>query len=106
MDKFSHQLFIIQPWILTTFRKELLENIVGKGEHAGYQYFSFSHNVFYSIKDINHHFSKIWIVVCKCFEFGLVKKFVVWWGANSLPNNKILDQSKLKAFADDQINVT
>ena len=25
---------------------------------------------------------------------------------NSLPNNKILDLSKLKAFADDKINVT
>ena len=25
---------------------------------------------------------------------------------NSLPNNKILDQSKLKALADDKINVT
>ena len=25
---------------------------------------------------------------------------------NSLPNNKILDWSKLKAFADDKINVT
>ena len=25
---------------------------------------------------------------------------------NSLPNNKILDQSKFKAFADDKINVT
>ena len=25
---------------------------------------------------------------------------------NSLPHNKILDQSKLKAFADDKINVT
>ena len=25
---------------------------------------------------------------------------------NSLPNNRILDSSKLKAFADDKINVT
>ena len=25
---------------------------------------------------------------------------------NSLPNDKILDQSKMKAFADDKINVT
>ena len=27
-------------------------------------------------------------------------------GLNSLPNNKILDLSKLKAFADDKINVS
>ena len=34
--------------------------------------------------------------------FHLVYSFI----SNSLPNNKILDQSKLKAFADDKITVT
>ena len=33
-------------------------------------------------------------------------KFVVWKRVNSLPNNKILDLSKLKAVSDDIINVT
>ena len=29
-----------------------------------------------------------------------------YWDFNSLPNNKILDWSKFKAFADDKLNVT
>ena len=36
------------------------------------------HNVFYSIKDKNYHFSYIQFVVCKCFHFGMVKNFVTW----------------------------
>ena len=35
------------------------ENIVGKGEIACTSNFSFSHNVFYSIKDRNCHFCNI-----------------------------------------------
>ena len=34
--------------------------------------FSFSPNVFYSIKNKNHHFSNSAFVVCKSFEFGRV----------------------------------
>ena len=30
----------------------------------------------------------------------------IWTSLNSLPNNKVLDLSKLKGFADDKINVT
>ena len=41
--------------------------------------FSFSYNVFYPIKDRNHHFSYIYCVVCKCFQFGHVQNFVVWY---------------------------
>ena len=33
--------------------------------------FSFSHNVFYSIKDRNYDLCYIHFVVCKCFQFGL-----------------------------------
>ena len=32
--------------------------------------------------------------------------FMILWSFNSLPNDKILDWSKLKAFADDKINET
>ena len=38
-----------------------MENIVGKGETAGY------------------HFSNIKFVICKCFQFGHIQKFVIWW---------------------------
>ena len=42
--------------------------------------FSFSHNVFYIIKDRNYHrhLCYIYFVVCKCFEFGQGQIFVVW----------------------------
>ena len=33
-------------------------------------------------------------------------KFIVWEWVNPLPNDKFLDWSKLKAFADNEINVT
>ena len=38
----------------------------------------FSHNVFYPIKVKNHHLNNIYFVVCKCFQSGPVKNFVVW----------------------------
>ena len=38
---------------------EEIENIVGKGEIARTSNFSFSHIVFYSIKDRNNHFCYI-----------------------------------------------
>ena len=60
---------------------------------------SFSHNVFYPLKNKiknNIQFNKhIYFVVCKWFQCS---------GLNSLPKDKILDWSKLKAYADDKIN--
>ena len=60
-----------------------VENIVGKGENAGYQHF---------------------LLFPQCFEKAsfsdMSKGVIVWEWVNSLPNNKILDRSKLKAFAD------
>ena len=40
-----------------------------------------------------------------CFP-GASKGVIVWEWVNSLPNNKILDKPKLKAFADDKTKVT
>ena len=37
---------------------------------------------------------------------GLFCKGLTWFPLNSVPNNKILEQSKLKACADDKITVT
>ena len=56
---------------LLTPRKKPFENTMRNGENAGNQH-SFSHDVFYPIKIINHHF-----VICKYFEFGRVKNIVV-----------------------------
>ena len=40
--------------------------------------FSFSHNVFYTIKQRNFNLWYIQIVVCRHSKFGLVQNFVVW----------------------------
>ena len=40
------------------------------------------------------------------FKFHLILYKITGISVNSLPNNKILDQSKFKAFVDDKINVT
>ena len=40
--------------------------------------FSFSHNIFYHLETNLIFFSHFYIVVCICFQFGPVWKFVVW----------------------------
>ena len=55
----------------------------------------FSRNVFSAIKIKSHHLSKNRYVDCKAFNF------VVLESVNSLPDDKILDWSKLKQIADD-----
>ena len=50
--------------------------------------FSFSRDIFPSLTDSSEHVCYIKFVVC-----------------NSLPNNKFLDLSQLKAFADDKLTV-
>ena len=67
-----------------TLRKGALENNVGKGENAGKPNFFPFPTVFSTL-------SKKEIIIGATF--------------NSLPNDKILDWFKLKAFADDKINV-
>ena len=71
------------------FVLDRVENIVGKGENAGYQHF---------------------LLFPGCFQkasfSGSLKVVIVWERVNSLPNNKILDLTKLKVFADEKMNVT
>ena len=85
--------------------------------------FSFSYDVFYSFGEPSAIFIKFKIVVCQCFEIGKVKSVVlervklifpipalsrylkIKYEITSLTNNKILDVIKLKALADDKINV-
>ena len=81
--------FVVSPiptqWhLLTRLREKHFETIVGKGEIACTRNFSFSHNVFYSIKDRNYHFC--YILICclqmlsiwsgpKFFRVGMSKPF-------------------------------
>ena len=66
-----------------------VENIVGKGENAGYQHF---------------------LLFPQCFRMssspGSLNLGIVWERVNSLPNNKILDWSKFKAHAADKMTVS
>ena len=71
--------------------KNSFENNAGKGKNAGNKDFPFL-TMFLPFQKRFHHFRCIEIVICKYL--------------NSFPNNKILDCSKLKAFADDKKIVT
>ena len=51
---------------------------------------SFSFNLFYFFQKEYQVFSHIYFVVCKCF--------------NPLPNDKVLNETKFKAFADNKLN--
>ena len=66
-----------------------VENIVGNGENAGHQHF---------------------LLFPLCFQtsslIGSLKLKIMWFRVNPLPNDKMLDWLKLKAFADGKINVT
>ena len=65
-----------------------VENTVGKGEIARYEQL---------------------LLFPQCFQKACFpeasKGVIVWEWANPLPNDHILDWSKLKAFADDKVNV-
>ena len=64
---------IVWEWV-----KKTLEHIVEKEKMPVTNIFSFSHNVFYHSQNKFQFFSYIFIVVCKCFQFGPVQFFVVW----------------------------
>ena len=66
-----------------------VENTVGKGEIAHYEQFLLFPQCFQKA----------------CFP-GASKGVIVWEWVNFLPYNNILDQSKLKSFADNKKNVT
>ena len=51
--------------------------------------FIFSHSVFYLFDKLSATFIKVKIVVCKCFEYGLVLKSVIWERVNLLPANAL-----------------
>ena len=62
--------------------------------------FSFSHSICYLCGELATIFIKFEIVVFKLFQFERVK-FITWERVNRLPQQQILDSSKLKEFADD-----
>ena len=115
MYNFLYQLNLYHT--ITTFNdlyKKPSENIVGKGENAGYQHFLLFPQCFYPSKN-KFKFSVTFILSStgafnldqsKNLSFGkkLRKKCNFWFKLS--PNGKILDLTKLKAFAGDKLNVT
>ena len=66
--------------------------------------FSFSYNVFFPFLNEFYFSCHIYILVCKCFQFGYVRNLIEYKRANPcepITRRQILDSSKLKEFADD-----
>ena len=83
-----------------TLKKKAFEDIVGKGEMLVASVFSFSHYVFYSSHYKLPFLSQIYFAVCNCFQFDVVKNFVV---GKELADEKFSNTSKLRAFAEEQV---
>ena len=68
--------------------------------------FSFSQNVFNLIKHRNLNSSSSSFVMCKCSEFGQIKKLLLGKGLSvkkSISNSIIDELSKLKVFAENTL---
>ena len=72
---------------LNDHKKKPFENIVGKGENAGFQHLLLFPQCFLPIPKNFLFLSNIY-VVCKCFQSGPVSEFVVWYTVNPFQNNK------------------
>ena len=82
-ESVNDQHFLFSPQLCLSSQKDAQERILlktcwEKEEMLVTSISSFSHNVFYPIKDRNHHLSFIYFVVCNCFQFGHVQNFVIW----------------------------
>ena len=85
----------------------LFENIVGQEELAHYgetartEQFLLAHTVFYPFLRNFLQFSSNSKCLLQTLPVWKSLKFVVWERVNPLPDDKILDWSKLKEIADD-----
>ena len=64
---------VSQSRFLTTRKKKALENTVGKGKNAGNQHFL----QFSALSKKKKIVILVMFVVCKCFQFGHIPKFVL-----------------------------
>ena len=87
---FGFNPFPNKPWFLRVSRTSLLKTLWEKEKLLVTSNISFSHNVFYSIKAINHLFGNIQFVVCKYFQFGHVQNSVVWERVNITLTAKVI----------------
>ena len=76
-------------WFLRICNTRFLKTLWEKEKLLVTSNFSFSQQVFYPLQELSAIFIEFEIVVCKLFQF------------NPLPDDKNLDWSKLKQFAED-----
>ena len=62
-----------KPWFLRVCSTSLLKTLWEKGKLLVTSNFSFSHSVFYPLRELSANFIKLKIVVCKLFQFGRVQ---------------------------------
>ena len=72
------KIFIPHNPDLMTLKEKPFENIMGKGESAGYQHSLLFDSMFLTHPKENLFLNYIYFVVCKCLLLGLVQKFVFW----------------------------
>ena len=72
-------LSITKSQLLKTLKKKPFENIVGKGENAGNQYFFLLPQYFLPSQNKFQFFNHIYFVVFKCFQFRPVQSSVIQW---------------------------
>ena len=95
-----------QTYVFMCLKCKSFKNAVGKGEIA--------HNEQFLL--FPQHFLSFWTTFCHSpqspnYRLQILSvwkslTFVVWERVNSLPNDKFLNQSKLKVFADNKLNLT
>ena len=64
--------FPSKPWFLLVCSRSLMKTLWEKEKLLETSNFSFSHSVFYPLGELSAIFTKLRIVVCKLFEFGIV----------------------------------
>ena len=82
------------------------ENTVGKGEIARNEQFFFFPQYFLPFWRTFCHFHQVQNYQLQTLSVWKSLKFFIWERDNTLQNNKILDWTKLKAFADVKLNVS
>ena len=85
---------------LTTLYEKQFENIVWKGENAGDQHFLLFPTTFSTLPET------FFFSIFESYYFFRLQKFCRLVKSNFLPNGNFFDWSKLKAFADDKVDIT
>ena len=78
---------------------------MGKGENAGNQHFLLFPHCYLSIQKEFLFSSCIYLVVCKCFQFGAVQKIVIGQRVKVDQSNILLFDKKLKTLESKTENV-